>query len=100
MGFSRQEYWTGLSCPPQGDLPNPGIEPMSPALQANSLPTDPPGKPKTRDIQKILFAVYLKSNLTEHVIFFFAMSSNTSFVPTLIWQKRLDCASMRLLQSL
>ena len=100
MGFPRQEYRSGLLFPSPGDLHDPGMEPMSPALQANSLPTDPPGKPKTRDIQKILFAVYLKSNLTEHVIFFFAMSSNTSFVPTLIWQKRLDCASMRLLQSL
>ena len=45
-GFSRQEYWTGLTCPPPGDLPNPGIEPRPPALQADSLPSEPPGKPK------------------------------------------------------
>ena len=45
-GFSRQEYWSGLPCPPPGDLPNPGIEPKSPALQADSLPAEPPGKPK------------------------------------------------------
>ena len=41
MGFSRQEYWSGLLCPPPGDLPNPGIQPTSPAapaLQADSLP--------------------------------------------------------------
>ena len=38
MGFSRQEYWGGFPCPPPGDLPNPGIEPGSPALQADSLP--------------------------------------------------------------
>ena len=41
MGFSRQEYWNGLLCPPPGDLPDPGIEPMSPAtpaLQVDSLP--------------------------------------------------------------
>ena len=44
MGFSRQEYWSGLPCPPPGDLPNPGIEPGSPTLQANSLPSEPPGK--------------------------------------------------------
>ena len=47
MGFSRQEYWSGLSCPPSGDLPNPGIEPdslMSPALAGGSLPLMPPGK--------------------------------------------------------
>ena len=37
MGFSRQEYWSGLPCPPLGDLPNPGIEPRSPTLQADSL---------------------------------------------------------------
>ena len=45
MGFSRQEYWSGLPFPPPGDLPNPGTEPRSPALQADSLPSEPPGKP-------------------------------------------------------
>ena len=46
MGFSRQEYWNGFACPPPGDLPDPGIEPASPALQAaDCLPTKPPGKP-------------------------------------------------------
>ena len=44
-GFSRQEYWSGLPCPPPGDLPNPGIEPRSPELQTDSLPTERPGKP-------------------------------------------------------
>ena len=42
--FPRQEYWSGLSCPSSGDLPNPGIKPGSPALQADSLPSEPPGK--------------------------------------------------------
>ena len=42
-GFSRQEYWSGLSCPPPGDLPNSGIEPRSPALQADSLLSEPSG---------------------------------------------------------
>ena len=37
-GFSRQEYWIGLPCPPPGDLPHPGTEPRSPALRADSLP--------------------------------------------------------------
>ena len=41
MGFSRQEYWSGLPYPSPGDLPNPGIEPGSPALQADSLPSEP-----------------------------------------------------------
>ena len=44
MGFSRQEYWRGLPFPSPGDLPNPGIEPGSPALQADSLASEPPGK--------------------------------------------------------
>ena len=44
MGFSRQDYWNGLSCPPPGDLPNPGIEPRSLRLQVDSLPSEPPGK--------------------------------------------------------
>ena len=43
--FSRQGYWNGLSCPPPADLPNPGIEPRSPTLQVDSLPSEPPGKP-------------------------------------------------------
>ena len=45
MGCPRQEYWSGLPFPPPGDLPDPGIEPVSPALQVDSLPTEPPGKP-------------------------------------------------------
>ena len=45
MGFSGQEYSSGLPCPPPGDLPNPRIEPRSPSLQVDSLPTEPPGKP-------------------------------------------------------
>ena len=45
MGFPRQEYWSGLLFPSPGDLPYPGIEPGSPALQADSLPSEPPGKP-------------------------------------------------------
>ena len=46
MGFSRQEYCSGLPYPPPGDLPNPGIESRSPALQVDSLLSEPPGKPK------------------------------------------------------
>ena len=46
MGFSRQEYWSGLPFPSPGDLPHPGIEPRSPAFQADALTSEPPGKPK------------------------------------------------------
>ena len=44
IGFSRQEYWNGLPFPSPGDLPDPGIEPGSPALYADALRSEPPGK--------------------------------------------------------
>ena len=44
MGFSRQDYWNGLPFPSPGDLPDPGIEPRSPALEAEALTSEPPGK--------------------------------------------------------
>ena len=46
MKFSRQEYWSGLLCPSPRDLPNPGVEPRSPVLQADSLPYELPEKPQ------------------------------------------------------
>ena len=46
MGPSRQEYWSGLPCPSPGDLRAPGIASRSPSLQADSLPSEPPGKPQ------------------------------------------------------
>ena len=52
MGFSRQEYWSGLPCPPPGDLPDPGIKPRSLTYwQAGSLPQVPSEKPVVVDIQ-------------------------------------------------
>ena len=45
MGFSRQEYWSGLPRPPPSNRRDSGSEPLSPALQADSLPSEPPGKP-------------------------------------------------------
>ena len=45
MGILQATIWSGLPCPPPGDLPNPGIEPGSPALQADSMPAEPAGKP-------------------------------------------------------
>ena len=58
MGFSRQEYWSGLPYSPPGDLPDPGIKPASPAapaLQADSLPMslEPRGKPKQKILGKL-----------------------------------------------
>ena len=49
MGFSRKEYWSGFSFPSPGDLPDLGIEPRSPALHADSLPSEPLGKPQGPD---------------------------------------------------
>ena len=51
MEFSRQEYWNGLSFLSPGDLPDPGIEPGSPALQADILPSEPQGKPLNIEIR-------------------------------------------------
>ena len=56
MGSSSQEYWNGCSCPPLGDLPHPGIKPMSPVspvLETHSLPTEPPGKPIVEGIDTL-----------------------------------------------
>ena len=55
MGFSRQEHWSGLPFPSPGDLPDPGIGPRSPASQADSFPTEPPGQlfdPVTRNFSR------------------------------------------------
>ena len=59
--FSRQEYCSGLPFPPPGDLPNPGIEPSSPSLQVDSLPTKPPGKAKNTGVASLshLQAIFL-----------------------------------------
>ena len=48
MEFSSQEYWSGLPFPSPGDLPDPGIESVSPSLQADSFPSEPSGKPKRK----------------------------------------------------
>ena len=54
MGFSRQEHWSGLPFPSPGDLPDPGIEHRSPALQADALTSEPPGKPQEEDMKPLM----------------------------------------------
>ena len=54
MGFSRQEYWSGLPFPSPGDLPNPGIEPGSPEFQADALTSEPPSLPKLMSIESVM----------------------------------------------
>ena len=66
MGFSRQEYWSGLPFPSAGDLPNPGIQPGSPAFQAESLLSEPQGKlscsyQKVKNLQLVDWIIRLKS---------------------------------------
>ena len=56
MEFSRQEYWSGLPFPSPGDLPNLGIEPWSPTLQADSLPAEPQGKCKNTGVGSLLLS--------------------------------------------
>ena len=86
MGFSRQEYWSGLPCPPPGDLPNPGIELTSPASQVHSLPTEPAGNPQFiyytihwfRLYKSVVFSTFTKLYSHHHGQF----SSTQSPVPT------------------
>ena len=61
MGFPRQEYWSGLSFPPPGDLPNPGIKPVSPAWQVDSLPL----RHQESHILKRNYSKYIQ-NVNEH----------------------------------
>ena len=65
MGFSRQEYWRGLPCPPPGDLPNPGIKPLSlkfPAVAGRFFATELPGKPKWTTLKKRAIAKHVESS--------------------------------------
>ena len=59
IGYSRQEYWSGLSCPSPEDLPDPGIESRSPALQADSLATELQGKLDNFRADNNIFALKL-----------------------------------------
>ena len=61
MEFSRQEYWSGLPFPSPGDIPEPGIEPRSPTFQADTLTSEPPGKPDNS--KSILIKVWSKLDL-------------------------------------
>ena len=59
MGFSRQEYWSGLPFPPPGDLPNPGIKPMSPALAGRFFTTELPPRKPILEVHMLLNSVFL-----------------------------------------
>ena len=67
MGSPRQEYWNGLPFPSPGDVPHPGMEPGSPALQADSLPSESPGKTSYTPIPTIFSALGGKARLDEYI---------------------------------
>ena len=67
MEFSRQEHWSGLPFPSPGDLPDPGIEPGSPTLQADALPSEPPGKITSNMAEETGFKVSLE-NIRKSVV--------------------------------
>ena len=75
MEFSRQEYWGGLPFPSPGDLPNPRIKPGSPALQADSLPPEPPGK-----LLCDLGQVFIHSSVDRHLnyLYFLSITNNAA----------------------
>ena len=89
MGFSRQEYWSGLPFPSPGDLPDPGIEPGSPALWADALPSEPPGKSQYHLLinyfEKIFLNITLHKNFriflpTDFCFFFFWKDTAVQFL--------------------
>ena len=66
IGYSREEYWSGLPCPFPGDLPDPGMEPRSPALQVDSLPSEPPGKSRRQIALYVI--IYIVTNLKKSFV--------------------------------
>ena len=94
LGFSRQEHWSGLPCPPLGDLPNPGIEHRSPALQTNSLLSEPPRKPQARKIRinhwlKIslnFFLFWVTSLKFPQKFYFSLLNTAKAFYTRIVWK--------------
>ena len=85
MEFSRQEYWSGLPFPSPGDLPDPGVEPGCPTLQADSLPSDSWGKPYLGMNSKLTNSVVIvsgESEGTQPYIYLYPFSSQRKAVPT------------------
>ena len=89
MEFSRPKYWSGKPFPSPGDLPNPVIEPRSPTLQADSLPAEPQGSPKTlwvADNKEVLLAPITQTDVR--------ISSSTTLADLPPWWLRLELDSL------
>ena len=83
MEFPRQEYWSGLPLLSLGDLPDPGIKPGSPALPADSLPAEPPGKSFLRELHELIHRKYLDKHLEYKCLPIWAMIISYSQVQIL-----------------
>ena len=66
IGFSRREYWSGLPCPPPGNRPYPGIKPVAPALQADSLPLSHRGSPNEEGLFSCIFQMRKRAQVVTH----------------------------------
>ena len=100
IGFSRQEYWSGLPFPSSRNLPNPWIEPRSRALQADSLLSEPPGKPTQGHSAFFIWSNYLKKFLCIQDSHFFPLSSySATAVFKLIFNSQAVAAAAKSLQS-
>ena len=89
MGFPRQEYWSGLPFCSPGYLPNAGIEPMTPALQVDSLPWSHQGNPFPYDFLKLLFATVSFASL--RLLGYKNINQIYCFPPLIITYVMLDC---------
>ena len=101
MKFPRQEYWSGLPFPSPGDLPNPGTEPKSHALAVRLFSTEPPGKPKSSDLQTLTSPSYTMAwtqlcatlwthyGLTSRIFLFWdpGCRSNSQLQHAVLWQR-------------
>ena len=81
MEFSRQEYWSGLPFPSPGDLANLGIKPRSPTLQADALPSEPPGKP----IVWICHILFIYASVDGHLGHPLIWTVIDSFIQVFVW---------------
>ena len=90
MEFSRQEYWSGLPFPSPGNIPDPGIKPRSPTLQADALLSEPPGKPKEgpERILQIFWEKYklvLQPGTTDKAWYYCSLAYASTYNPLGFW---------------